>query len=559
MNSFNRRQFISKISTATAATLVLPNFGFSSTYLIGFQNEIQEFVEVEIAHGKLRGARIEGVNIFKGVPYAGKISGDRRFRRPAPLEPWTGIQEALKLGAPAIQNPRRGEPAPAEDCLFLNVWTPANDNKKRPVMFYSHGGGYVSGSGGSGGQDGANLARNFDVVVVETNHRLGLLGFLYLDEIAGPDYAGSGNMGVLDITAGLKWVSENITEFGGDPNNVMIFGESGGGGKTSSIYAMPEAAPYFNKASIESGPGVRMLTKEMAAQTTAMIFKELNISPNNWQKILEVPATDLLAVQSKIPFTPPFQEETKTGGITEPFTGGLGPVVDGIILPNHPFDPTAPNISKNKPLMTGWNEDEYTFFAWERRDTDSFKIGFDELPAKLEPQFGTDTLTIINAYRKAMPNASAPDIFVAVSSIVMMGLGTVEIAEKKAQQNGAPVYLYNFGYKSDMKIPGTDYEMGTPHAMDISFKFNNEVPPKEGEQPRMGFGGSKPDRYIASHKMAELWTTFARTGVPAAKDVPEWPAYNLKKRATMRIDANCEIINDRYKIELDMWRSIERL
>ena len=555
MKNLNRRQFVNRISASIAGTFVLSSLGHSAFSSNPFGAE--EFVDAECAYGKLRGIREKGVNIFKGIPYAGRISGDRRFRRPAPLEPWTGVRDALELGAPSIQDSRWG-PKPAEDCLFLNVWTPANDNKKRPVMFYNHGGGYVSGSGGSGGQDGANLARNFDVVVVETNHRLGLLGFLYLDEIAGSDYAGSGNMGILDITAGLKWVNENIAEFGGDPNNVMIFGESGGGAKTSCLYVLPEAAPYFNKASIESGPGVRMLTKDMAAQTTALIFKELNISTNNWRKILDVPAADLLAVQARIPFTPPFQEKTKTGA-PKSFAGGLGPVVDGVALLNHPFDPTAPQISKNKPLITGWNEDEYNFFAWERHDTETFKIGFDELPLKLEPQFGDDTQTIIEAYRDARPDASAPDIYVAVMSIAMMGLGTIKIAEKKAEQNGAPVYLYNFGYKSEMKIPGTDYPIGTPHAMDITFKFNNEVPIKEGEKPIMSFGGNRPERFIASHKMAELWTTFARTGVPGAEGVPEWTAYNFKDRPTMRIDTNCEVINDRFSKELQMWRSVGRL
>ena len=153
-------------------------------------------------------------------------------------------------------------------------------------MFYNHGGGFVIGSGGSPGQDGSNLAKNFDVVVVETNHRLGLLGFLYLDEIAGSDYAGSGKMGLLDITEGLKWVNKNIAQFGGDPNNVMIFGESGGGAKTSCLYAMPEAAPYFNKASIESGPGVRMTSRDTAAETTAKLLKELSIQPKDWRSYL---------------------------------------------------------------------------------------------------------------------------------------------------------------------------------------------------------------------------------------------------------------------------------
>jgi para-nitrobenzyl esterase len=559
MNKINRRQFLYRISFSTAAAVALSRSGYSSTKYAFRNVDLGDYVDVETSYGKLRGIKSDGVTIFKGVPYAGRVSGDRRFRRPAPLEPWGGTRDALELGPPSIQSSGSREPAPAEDCLFLNIWTPAVDGAKRPVMFYNHGGGYVSGSGGASGQDGSNLARNFNVVVVQTNHRLGLLGFLYLDEIGGEEYAGSGNMGILDITAGLKWVKENIAEFGGDPDNVMIFGESGGGGKTSCLYAVPEAAPYFNKASIESGPGVRMLTTEMAARTTDLIFKELNISSNNWQRILEVPATDLLAVQSKIPPTPPFQRKSRTSGITEPFSGGLGPVVDGIVLPYHPFDPTAPSVSINKPLMTGWNEDEYTFFARQNRNTEVFEIGFEQLPSKLEPQFLEDTGKIINAYREAMPSASAPEIFVAINSIVMMGLGSIEIAEAKAKQGGAPVYLYNFGYKSDVKIPGTDFPMGTPHAMDISFKFNNEVPPKEGERTRMGFGGESPDRFIASHKMAELWTTFARTGVPSAENVPEWPAYNFNNRPTMRIDTQCEVIYDRFSKELSMWRSIGRL
>lgn len=552
MNSINRRQFVSRLSFTTAGIVTLSKLGYSTTGSFSNQVRTEDFVDIEITHGKIRGVRNEGVNIFKGIPYAGRVSGDRRFRRPAKLEPWTGVREALQLGPPAIQSSRRNEPDPSEDCLFLNVWTPANDNKKRPVMFYSHGGGFVGGSGGAAGQDGANLARNFDVVVVQTNHRLGLLGFLYLDEIAGSDYAGSGNMGVLDITAGLKWVHENIAQFGGDPNNVMIFGESGGGAKTSCLYAMPEAAPYFNKASIESGPGVRMTDREIASEATEKLLKNLNIDRNDWRKLLKIPATDLLAAQAKFTFVAPSLSKNNR-------TLGFGPVVDGVVLPHHPFDPGAPEVSRNKPLLTGWNEDEYTFFAWERRDTESFKLDFAGLQTKLEPQYGDDAKKIIEVYRKSRPNASAPDIFVAISSITMMGLGSINIAEKKVKQNGAPVYLYNFGYKSEMKIPGTDYPMGTPHAMDISFKFNNEVPPKEGEQPRMSFGGNRPERFVASHNFAELWTTFARTGKPAAKGVPEWPAYNLVDRPTMRIDSTCELINNRFKEEVEMWRSIGKL
>jgi para-nitrobenzyl esterase len=410
----------------------------------------------------------------------------------------------------------------------------------------------VIGSGGKADQDGANLARNFDVVVVQTNHRLGLLGFLFLDDLAGPDYAGSGNQGLLDIAAALEWVNRNIAVFGGDPDNVMIFGESGGGAKTSCLYAMPEAAPYFNKASIESGPGVRMFTREMASQTTSWLLKELDIAPADWRKLLEVPAAVLLRLQSKIPPVPPSRSKNKTGEATQAGPFGFGPVVDGASLPIHPFDPTAPAISSNKPLMVGWNEDEYTFFAWERKDASAFSMDFAGLAERLAGHYGPNVQRIIETYQKAMPNASAVDIFVAVASISMMGLGSVEIAEKKALQNGAPAYLYHFGYKSEVKVPGTNYALGTPHAMDITFKFDNETPTNgPGE-----LSGSRSERYVAAHHMAELWATFARTGRPAAAGVPEWPAYNLADRPSMRIDTRCQVFHNRFSQELAMWRAI---
>jgi len=549
-----RRKFLGQLSLVTAA-ITLPKFVRSSV-----QAE-DDFVIAEVSEGKLKGVRKDGVCLFKGIPYAGTLSGDRRFKRPAPLKPWTGVRDALQLGAPSIQPQFQSravnEPRPAEDCLFLNIWTPGNDNKKRPVMFYNHGGGFSNGSGGALDQDGSNLARFFDVVVVETNHRLGLMGFLYLEHIAGSEYAGSGNNGLLDIVDGLKWVKKNIAAFGGNPDNVMIWGESGGGAKTSCLYAMPASAPYFNKASIESGPGLRMLPKEAAIEMTKLVFKELNIDIKDWKKILDVPIEKLVDVQNKVPPLMADSDYIRKHGVVGFVPNSFAPVVDGVALPHDPFDPAAPKISKDKPLMTGWNEDEWAFFAMASHDTDALKndFTFEALQTKIQPEFGADTQKIIATYRETRPNASASDIWMAVKSINMMGLGTIAIAERKAEQDGAPVYLYNFGYKSEAKIPGTDYPFGTPHAMDITFKFNNEVP----GAPAGFFSGNKPGRFIASHHMAELWTTFARTGKPAAKDVPGWPAYNLTGRPTMRIDAKCEVINDRYREELAMWRSIGRI
>jgi para-nitrobenzyl esterase len=555
----SRRNFINSASLTSAAAVAMPQLFYSSLF-----QKAPEYVTVEITHGKIRGERTEGVNIFRGIPYGGKISGDRRFRRPVALEPWAGVRDTLRLGNPAIQPPKQtyglNEPDPAEDCLFLNVWTPANDNKKRPVMFYNHGGGFSTGSGGSTSQDGANLARFFDVVVVETNHRLGIMGFLFLDDIAGSDYTGSGNNGMLDIADGLKWVNKNIASFGGDPSNVMIFGESGGGAKTSCLYAMPAAAPYFNKASIESGPGVRMTPRDVAAQTTTMLLKELNIDRSNWKKLLEVPVQTLLEMQGKLPsLAPRPANHNKKRGLMESAPGSFSPVVDGVALPNHPFDPVAPPISKDKPLIIGWNEDEFTFFGMMSNDKSIFSVDFNGLPDKLKPQFGDDTQKIINTYRETRPNASAVDILVAIRSMNMMGLGSIVIAERKTEQKGVPAYLYNLGYKSEVLIPGTDYPLGSPHVLDISFKFNNEQPLKDGSPGKSHWAGAKPERFIASRNMAELWTTFARTGKPAAKNAPEWPAYDLKDRSSMRIDTNCSVINDRYSEELRMWRETGRL
>jgi len=543
----SRRQFLASTSLAAAGAIVLPRSLVRAAGRRGAE------VIVETTYGKVRGAGDDGVSVFKGIPYAGRVSGDRRFRRPAPLESWTGVRDALALGPPSIQPGRQAtatEPAPAEDCLVLNVWTPAADARRRPVMFYSHGGGYVTGSAGSRGQDGSNLARHFDVVVVETNHRLGLLGFLYLDEIGGEAYAGSGNNGVLDIVDGLRWVHDNIAAFGGDPSNVMIFGESGGGGKTSCLYAMPSAAPYFNRASIESGPGIHMTTRDVAAKTTALLLERAKLDRSQWRRLLELSTADLLALQTQWPPVPPDQTVRPRADGTRPAAaGGFGPVVDGVTLPNHPFDPTAPAISRDKPLIVGWNEDEYNFFAWQRRDTSGYGIDLDGLRARLAPRFGADTARIVDTYRKSRPTASPTDIFVEVQSVTMMGVGSVEIAQKKAMQGGAPVYLYNFGYKSEAKIPGTDYPMGTPHAADIAFKFDNVASPNP-------FSGNRPERLVAAHNFAELWTTFARTGRPAAVGQPAWPAYDLTRRATMRIDTHCEVIDDRHRLERELWTTL---
>ena len=540
MDSLSRRKFIKGAALAATPLILFPRKSYS------LWSSPEDFQIVETACGKLRGYRENGVCVFKGIPYAGSVSGKNRFLKAGPVKPWPGIRDALQLGNPSIQPPNQtygiNEPDPAEDCLVLNIWIPANDNKKRPVMVYNHGGGYRTGSGGSVSQDGANLARMYDVVVVATNHRLGLLGFLYLDELAGGEYKGSGNRGVQDIAVALKWVNENIGQFGGDPNNVMIFGESGGGFKTSCLYAMPEAAHYFNKASIESGPALEIGSAESAAKTTRLLLEYLNISPSDWKKILDVPADKILEAQMNLPRWAASESGGQGTGMA-----GFSPVIDNVVMPAHPFSPSAPEISKNKPLQVGWNEDEYIFFAMVGADKEVFTITDGQLKSRLENDYGENSMLVYETYKEVNPELTPGQIYIAIRSITMMGLGSVKIAERKAQQGGAPAYLYNFGYKSNAKIPGTEFEFGAMHALDIPFKFYNV----EG-----GMAGTKPDRFKASKNMTSFWTSFARTGKPVAAGQPEWPAYNLKDRPTMRIDKKCEVIYDRFKSERKMWEKI---
>ncbi len=563
--NLTRRDFLAKGAGALSVAVALPH-GLRIAAA-----EEQQSVEVETKYGRLRGLRTDGLSTFKGIPYGGPVSGPNRFKAAPPLEPWTGVRDALKCGAPSLQFPIRptfgtSEGMPAEDCLFLNVWTPAADGRKRPVMFYSHGGGFTVGSGGAPYQDGGNLARTWDVVVVATNHRLGLMGFLYLGDLGGEEYATSGNQGLLDICDGLKWVRENIESFGGDPNNVMIFGESGGGAKTSCLYAMPTAAPYFNKASIESGPGIRMLPADVATETTLMVLKQLGLDKSEWRKLLDVPADKLLAAQidlGKQPGGPLTMRGGRKGMGGGGRPGGFGPVVDGTILPHHPFDPDAPAISKDKPLIVGYNRDETIFFFMESRNTDVFNLTEASLKDRLQTEFGADAEEVFTTYRKSRPEASPTDLYIAISTAQMIGLGSITIAERKFAQHGAPVYTYIFTYESQRLVPGTQHIMGAAHAMEIAYKFDL-IQPSSAESTAgheqtatRTMMDNSPDSVKTAHNMSQMWSTFARTGHPGASGQPAWPAYNTQTRATMEINAQCKVVDDPFGLERRLWERLE--
>jgi len=520
------------------------------------------FIEVEIASGRLRGGHSRGALAFKAIPYAGPVAGKSRFKAPPQVLPWTGVRDATRLGPPAMQGPGttygEHEPAGSEDCLVLNVWTPAvSDGGKRPVMFYCHGGGFTTGSGGQNIQDGARLAATFDVVVVAINHRLGLFGYLYLGELGGSEYATSGNQGMLDIVTALAWVRENIAVFGGDPGNVMVFGESGGGAKTSALLGMPTAHRLFHKAGIQSGPLLRGLPREIATETARRVLAGLGLAPRDLSRLEEVPAEKLIAMQlaREGPLSQPTREylaghPNPAPGIAAlgaPQPGGWGPVVDGTYLPHNPFDPAAAEISASVPLLIGNMRDEATFF--ERDHPEFFQMDEGAMTAVARRVLGDDTDRILAVYRRARPKSAPVERAIAIETALRMGNDTVTLADRKSLQP-APVYRYRDDYRSNAPIKGTNWTLRAGHASDIAVVFYNyEIHDLQGDGP----GLAEVSRAISGY-----FTSFARSGVPAAQGQPAWPRYNTEKRAVMLLNSDCRIALDPDSEERQLWQSLRR-
>lgn len=521
------------------------------------------FVEVETSGGRIRGGHSRGALAFKGIPYAGPVSGGNRFKAAPKAVPWTGVRDATRLGPPAMQGPGttygEREPACSEDCLVLNVWTPAvNDGGRRPVMFYCHGGGFTSGSGGQNIQDGAHLAAAYDVVVVASNHRLGLFGYLYLGELGGGEYATSGNQGMLDIVAALSWVRENIAVFGGDPGNVMAFGESGGGAKTAALMAMPAAHGLFHKAGIQSGPMLRGLPKDVATETALRLLAGLGIAPRDVGKLDEVPAERLIALQlagekGRGPLSVP-TPGTLAGHTRPPkglaalraaHPGGWGPVVDGTYLPQDPFDPAAPALSAAVPLLIGSMRDEAVFL--ERDHPAFFHADGAAVAALARKRFGGAAERILAAYRGIMPRATPVERLVAIETAVFMGNDTAILADRKSLQP-APVYRYRDDYRSNVPIKGTDWTLRACHASDIAVAFYNY-----GIYDLQGDG---PGLASVSKAMSGYFASFARSGVPSAQGQPAWPRYTTDTRATMLLDSECRMASDPDGAERRLWRSL---
>ncbi len=494
---------------------------------------------VETRAGKIRGARSRGVHVFKGVRYGAPTGGAARFMPPRKQEPWPGVREAIDFGprAPQLDSQFKGMVPPevevmdpggpmSEDCLCLNIWTASlGAGHKRPVMVWLHGGGYTTGSGAFTCYDGTELARKHDVVAITLNHRLGVFGFTYLAELGGPQFAQASNAGMLDIVAALEWVRDNITAFGGDPGNVTIFGQSGGGGKVSVLMAMPSAHGLFHRAIVESGAAVTGAPRERATKSAEALMQKLGLQSNDVAKLQQVPMEQLLQVMGEM------------SGNGMPGSGSLvmAPVVDGSSLPTDPFSPTAPALSKDIPLLIGTVETEVTFFPHQILDPIDDASLHAHVKQILRRANDAQVDELIAVYRKGRPKASNTDLYLIIASDATFRQGVLIEADRKAQQQGAPVYQYYFTWRS----PVRDGKLRTFHTLEIPFVFDivDEC---------QSMTGSGQDRYALAAKMSGAWTAFARSGNPNHAGLAHWPAFDETKRAVMIFNDKCEAVDDPY-------------
>ena len=509
----NRRKFLTR---GTAAAGLLAG-GLAKS----FAAETKSGATVATSAGKIRGLVIEKVNAFKGIPYGASTAGDRRFLPPVRPDAWIGIKDTIAWGPEAPQvSPHTEIPevratipgtGMSEDCLRLNVWTNGlGRGDKRPVMVWLHGGGFASGNGSYTIYDGTNLAKKRDVVAVTINHRLNSFGFLHLPEIGGAKFAQASNVGMLDAIAALQWVHDNIANFGGDPNNVTIYGQSGGAGKVSTLLAMPGAKGLFHRAIIQSGSTLNAVSAADATATAKALMAKLNVKT----------AEDL----QKVPMDQLIQATNATQGLR------LAPVL-GPSLPRDPFSPDAPAMSADVPVLLGTVETEVTFFPNTQMDP----IDDAALLARVKQAARADDAQakhLIDLYRQGRPGVSNIDVALILESDLRFRPGVVTEAELKSAQK-APVYMYYFTWRS----PVRDGKLKTFHTLEIPFVTDNV-----DNAPSMT--GTGLDRYALADKMSAAWAAFARTGNPNHKGLPNWPKFNPTQRATMIFNNECKVVND---------------
>ncbi len=472
-------------------------------------------------HGRIRGYRDNGVNVFKGVRY-GADTAPRRFMAPLAPPAWDGVLEALEHGPSCPQSSRAD--AVSEDCLFLNVYTPGlRDRARRPVMVYIHGGAYNNGSGSSPLYDGVRLCRRGDVVVVTVNHRLNAFGYLYLARHGGAAldsmFADSGNAGQLDLILALRWVRDNIDEFGGDPDKVTVFGQSGGGAKIATLMAMPAAAGLFHRAATMSGQQVTASGPLNATLRAQAILDALKLPAGRTGEIRSLPYQQIVEVLGTRDPVLPF------GGVS------FAPVLDERNLLRHPFYPDAPGQSARIPMMIGNTHDETRAFLGG--DAANFSLSWEQLPVRLVPNMRVDIQpeAVIAAYRKLYPGFSPSELFFKITTASRSWRGAIIEAEERARA-GSPAFVYQL----DWATPKDGGKFGAPHAADIQLVSDNIAKP--------GATAIGPQAQTMADTMSEAFIAFARSGIPAARTLPRWEPYDLTRRQTMIFDVPARMEDD---------------
>lgn len=492
-----------------------------------------KYVEVDTAFGRVRGADADGVKTFKGIPYGASTAGRNRFMPPVDPAKWTGVRDALAYGPsapqrdPGAQPPAGGSglgvasaglPPEGEDCLVLNVWTPAVGAGKRPVMVWCHGGGFATGSGSSPVTDGANLARRGDVVVVSLNHRLNVLGFTHLGELS-PELAQSGDVGMLDIVHALTWVRANIAEFGGDVGNVTVFGQSGGGRKVATLLAMPAAKGLFHRAVIESGATLELVERGQAQRVARELIARLGVPQR--PRLFDLQAVPLAQLMRAY-------FATVSAMNVDQMTMGFAPTVDGTAVPAHPFHPNASAVSADVPLLIGHTRTELTLGA----DDAAFALDEAGMRTRVADLLGDASGGIVDVYRKANPQASAADLCFLIASDHRYGAPVMKIAERRAALGKGPVYLYYFRWETP--LDGGKFK--SPHTIEIPFVFHNL------DASRLTAGS--PSAPALADRVSDAWLAFARAGAPSVPNLPAWPKFDAVRRATMVLDDASSVQDD---------------
>lgn len=487
---------------------------------------------VKTTQGSIAGSFDDGVFSFKGIPYA---KADR-FMPPQAPDAWEGVRDAKAFGPIAMQvNAWSPETAMNEQKLFtVNVWTRGiNDGKKRPVMFWLHGGGFSVGASDDPITDGKMLAQKGDIVLVSVNHRLNIMGFLDLSAF-GDQYANSANVGMLDVVAALQWVNKNIRNFGGDPKNVTILGESGGGGKVGTLLSMPAANGLFHKAIIQSGTLLNVMTKEKSLLVGNALVEQLGLTKETISDINKIPYKKLVEAGNKA--------LEKTVGLRTPGSTtmvGFAPVPDGVNLLQQPFSPDFADISKNIPILIGTTLNELVRVAYAEKT-----LAMEEAKKRLEKIYGDKTDTYIQLFKKTYPDATPQDL---VSIDTLFRPNTIITADARSAKTTAPVYNYLLTWKSDVD----NSSKGSFHGLDIPLAFKNIELGKH-------WTGTSDEAKVLAEKMSSAWINFAKTGNPNDKSLPAWKPYTRENGETLIFDKETKIVNNNDRELMQLIKSVRK-